>query len=104
VFGVEEGGSSALVLGDAVPAAGREGLRVLVPACAGVDVLRFDGHGAVDDWQFAAHGEGGGAAQLQVVVLVSVVLVGPWHFQGVQRDMSLVGKVLYKGESTYLLR
>lgn len=82
------------MLRNAVPAARRERLGVLVAACARIEVLGLDGHGAVDDWQLAPHGEGGRLAQLQVVVFLRVVFVGSWHLERLQRNVSSVGQLL----------
>lgn len=67
-------------------------------------VLRLDGHGAIDDWQFATHGEGGRFTQLQVIIFVSIVFVGAWHFERVEGDVASIGEVLHGEEGTSLLR
>lgn len=103
-FWVEESSAGAFVLRDAVPASRRKGFRIFVSSSTRVDILRLDGHRPIDDWQSSAHGESGRPAEFQVVVFVGIVLVGCWHFERVECDVTFVWDFLGKRGGTSLLR
>jgi hypothetical protein len=95
---IKKSGSCAFVFRHAISSDWRESLWILVSASPRVVILHFDRSGPIQDGEFLPHGEGKAFAELKVVILV-----GAWHFERVQWDVSALREFLHLYQSTYLL-